>query len=143
MLGSQSLFRSLSAQEGKRLKAQLKDYLRDYAISTAEDLAEIWHEEQSSLAEGTWLESYLRNNSWSREVPRAIVALRREADHKASAKTLRAQAKERHLDRQPATDKQKKYLTKLTKKRPDFLPAPIEGLSKLQASRLIQQALDA
>lgn len=143
MLGSAPRFDALSSQEGKRLKAQLKVYLRDYAALSAEEIAEVWHEEQTVLAEGTWLEPYLAADAWQREVPRALSQLKREAGQKAKAKEIRQEAKERHLDRQPATDKQQKYLKKLTKKRPELLPAPVESLSKLQASRLIKLALQS
>ncbi|MNX87127.1 hypothetical protein D3C86_1190410 [compost metagenome] len=81
------------------------------------------------------------SDAWRREVPRALVQLKREAGQKAKAKEIRKEAKERHLDRQPATEKQQTYLKKLTKKRPELLPAPVESLSKLQASRLIKLAL--
>lgn len=141
MLGSAPRFDALSPQEGKRLKAQLKVYLRDYAALSAEEIAEIWHDEQTVLAEGTWLSPYLASDGWRREVPRAIAQLAREAGQKARAKELRQEAKERHLDRQPATEKQQHYLKKLTKKRPELLSAPVESLSKLQASRLIKLAL--
>ncbi|HEY9897707.1 MAG TPA: hypothetical protein V6D00_00875 [Pantanalinema sp.] len=143
MLGTTPRFDSLSAQEGKRLKSQLKVYLRDYASLSADEIAAIWHDEQTVLAEGTWLVPYLEADAWRREVPRAIAQLSREAAQKTRAKGIRQEAKERHLDRQPATDKQQNYLRKLTKKRPELLPAPVESLSKLQASRLIKLALQS
>lgn len=143
MLGSGSLFPSLGANEGKRLKLQLKEYLRDYPDGSVESLAEIWHDEQEVLAEGTWLEAYVQGQAWRREVPRALTMLRREAQQKVKAKELRGVAKERRQDREPATDAQKRYLGKLTKKRPEMLPGPLDGLSKLAASRLIKQALES
>lgn len=141
MLGSGSLFPSLSSQEGKRLKLQLKEYLRDYPDHSLESLTEIWHDEQEALAADTWLEPYVQGEAWRREVPRALSALGREAGQKIRAKALRVVAKERRQDREPATDAQKRYLAKLTKKRPEMLPGALDTLSKLAASRLIQQAL--
>jgi hypothetical protein len=139
MRRSDSPFTGLSTQEAKRLNTQLKDYLRDYPELAGEDLAEIWHDEQESLAEGTWLAPYVEGESWMREVPRAIASLRRDTAYKAQAKVYRQQAKERHQDRQPATPRQKKLLTRLTKRQE--APPPIETISKLKASQLIQQLL--
>lgn len=139
MRRSDSPFTGLSPVEAKRLHAQLKVYVRDYPEHSGEDLAEIWHEEQEALAAGTWLSPYLEGESWLREVPRAIASLRRDASYKAQAKVYRQQAKERHLDRQPATPRQKKLLTRLTKRQAE--PPPIETLSKLKASQLIRQLL--
>lgn len=132
-------FTGLSPQEAKRLHGQLKEYLRDYPDLSGEDLAEIWHDEQESLAAGTWLEPYLAGSTWEREVPRALAALKREAAFKAQAKAYRQQAKERHQDRQPATPRQKKLLARLTKRQAD--PPDLETLSKLKASQLISQLL--
>jgi hypothetical protein len=139
MRKADSPFAGLSSIEAKRLHAQLKDYLRDYPDLSGEELAEIWHDEQESLMAGTWLEPYLEGSTWDREVPRAIASLRRDSAYKAQAKVYRQQAKERHKDRQPATPRQKKLLTRLTKRQED--PPPIETLSKLKASQLIQQLL--
>jgi len=139
MRRSDSPFTGLTTLEAKRLHGLLKEYLRDYPDLSGEEVAEIWHDEQESLMEGTWLEPYLEGSAWEREVPRAIASLRRETAYKAQAKVYRQQAKERHLDRQPATPRQKKLLTRLTK-RQDTPPA-IETLSKLKASQLIQQLL--
>lgn len=143
MLGSGSLFPSLPAQEGKRLKLQLKEYLRDYPTTSIESLAEIWHDEQESLAADTWLAPYVAGAAWRREVPRALTTLQREAGSKLRAKELRVVAKERRQDREPATEAQKRYLTKLTKKRPELLPGAVDTLSKLAASRLIKLALES
>lgn len=143
MFGSRRPQSLLAPYESKRLKSMLKVYVRDYPEVSVETLAEIWHDEQITLAEGTWLEPYLQSAHWEREVPQEITQLRREAVQKLKAKEMRAQAKEGYLDRQPATDNQKKYLAKLTKKRPEMLPSPIDALSKLQASRLIKLALQA
>lgn len=143
MFGSRRPASFLSPQEAKRLKSQLKVYVRDYPDASAETLAELWHDEQITLAEGTWLEPYLHTSHWIREVIQTISLLRREAAQKVKTKDIRARAKESYLDRQPATENQKKYLTKLTKKRPELVPAPIETLSKLQASRLIKLALQS
>ncbi|MNR81983.1 hypothetical protein D3C86_598600 [compost metagenome] len=139
MRRSDSPFTGLSPVEAKRLHGQLKDYLRDYPELSGEELADVWHDEQESLAEGTWLEPYLEGGTWEREVPRAIASLRRDVAYKAQAKVYRQQAKERNLDRQPATPRQKKLLTRLTKRMPN--PPEIESLSKLKASQLIQQLL--
>lgn len=139
MRRSDSPFTGLCAVESKRLIGLLKTYLRDYPDLPAEDLAAIWHDEQESLMAGTWLESYLQDSSWEREVPRAITALRREAAYKAKAKSTRQLAKERHLDRQPATPRQKKLLSRLTKGQAD--PPPIETLSKLKANQIIHDLL--
>lgn len=142
MLGSGSLFPALGSNEGKRLKSQLKEYLRDYPTHSVEHLTEIWHDEQESLAADTWLEPYVQGAAWRREVPRALATLRREAAQKVKAKELRGAARERRQDREPATAAQKRYLEKLTKKRPELLPGPVDSLSKLAASRLIKLALE-
>lgn len=143
MLGSGSLFPSLPSNEAKRLKLQLKEYRRDYPEHSVESLTEIWHDEQEVLAADTWLEPYLQGDAWRREVPRALSMLQREATQKTKAKELRVVAKERRQDREPATDAQKRYLAKLTKKRPELLPGALDTLSKLAASRLIKQALES
>ena len=141
MRRSDSPFTGLSPVEAKRLHGQLKDYLRDYPDLSGEELVVVWHDEQESLAAGTWLEPYLEGATWEREVARAIASLRRDVAYKAQAKVYRQQAKERHRDRQPATPRQKKLLTRLTKRQPD--PPEVESLSKLKASQLIQQLLHA
>lgn len=139
MRRSDSPFTGLSPVEAKRLHGQLKDYLRDYPELSGEELASVWRDEQETLAAGTWLEPYLEGSSWEREVPRALAQLRRDVAYKAQAKVYRQQAKERHLDRQPATPRQKKLITRLTKRQPD--PPEVDTLSKLKASQLIQQLL--
>ena len=139
MRRSDSPFTGLSPIEAKRLHGQLKEYLRDYPELSGDELAALWRDEQDPLAAGTWLEPYLEGSTWEREVPRALAQLRRDVAYKAQAKVYRQQAKERHLDRQPATPRQKKLLTRLTKRQPN--PPEIETLSKLKASHLIQQLL--
>lgn len=139
MLRSRSPFTGLTVQEAKRLNGQLQGYVRLDPDRPGEDLAEIWHEEQEVLSRGTWLEPYLQGEAWAREVPRAIAMIKRELGQKAHAKVIRQQAKERHLDRQPATARQLKLLTRLTKRQDSAL----SGLSKLRASRLIQALLEA
>lgn len=141
MRRAESPFTGLSSLEAKRLQAQLKEYLRDYPDLDGEELAELWQSEQTALAEGTWLAPYLEGETWPREVARAIASLRRESAYKAQAKVYRQQAKERHQDRQPATEAQKKLLKRLTKRLPE--PMELDGLSKLKASQLIQQLLEA
>lgn len=140
MRRADSPFSGLTAQEAKRLNVQLKEYVHDYPDHDEADLSEIWQAEQEALSEGTWLEPYLAGEAWRREVPRAIAQLRREAAYKVQAKAYRQQAKERHQDRQPATEPQKKLLKRLTKRQEQ--PVPLEGLSKLKASQLIQQLLE-
>lgn len=139
MRRSDSPFSGLTSQEAKRLNAQLKDYVRDYPEQDGSEVAEIWQAEQEVLSEGTWLEPYLAGEAWRREVPRAIANLRRESAYKLQAKAYRQVAKERHQDRQPATEAQLKLLKRLTKRQEH--PVPLEGLSKLKASQLIQQLL--
>ena len=139
MRKADSPFTGLTAIEAKRLHAQLKEYLRDYPDLSGDDLAMVWRDEQESLAADTWLAPYLEGDAWEREVTRAIASLRRDSAYKAQAKVYRQQAKERQKDRQPATPRQKKLLTRLTKRQE--APPPIETLSKLKASQLIQQLL--
>lgn len=139
MRRTDSPFTGLSPVETKRLQGQLKEYCRDYPDLSGEELADVWHEEQEALADGTWLAPYVEGSSWEREVPRAIALLRRDAAFKAQAKVYRQQAKERQKDRQPATPRQKKLLTRLTKRQAE--PPDVESLSKLKASQLITQLL--
>ena len=132
-------FPTLTKAEGKRLTHQHGVYQRDYPASSDEDLAAIWHDEQSVLAADTWLAPYLSGDAWRREVPRAIAHLRRAEAGRIKAKAFRAAAKERHLDRQPATERQLALIDKLAKAHPDKLSRPDGPLSKLAASRVIER----
>lgn len=133
-------FRTLSAQEASRLKRQLKVYLIDYPGMSAEDLAELWHDDQVVLAADTWLAPYLAGSDWSREVPRVLLHLKRERDYKLANKAYRAQARERHLDRTPPTERQLAAIRRALERFPDLHAGPLEGLSRLAAARLLDAA---
>lgn len=135
----------LDAKAVKVLVRAIRVLRYDHPSLSEDELAEEFAEQQRWLAKDgrdnpfiEWLDS----GTWRSGFQRAMALADRADEQKARARAGRQRAKEWRQDRQPATSAQLRYVTRLAKRNGEEEAKAPEGLSKLGASRLIQNYLD-
>ena len=135
---------SLDPKQVKTLLRELRVLRLDYPRLSDAELADEWAERQALLAEqgrpcpfADWLEG----DAWRAGFGKALGFANRQIELKQRNRVRRRAYKEAWLDRQPSTPRQQRYVKRLAEKYKLELPVPAEQLSKLRASKLIQQFL--
>ena len=135
----------LDTKQVKNLIRQIRVLRYDYPMLNDQDLADEWVERQRGVIEegrpcpyAEWIEG----DRWRAGFQKAVDFAARLNVQKQRAKAQRQRWKEVLQDKQPATERQQRYVQRLAKKHHVTLTTPPDQLSKLAASRLIQKFLD-
>lgn len=135
----------LSPREVKELCRQIRVLRSDYPSLADDEIMAEWEEQQGwlrSVGKPSPFAAWLDGGAWEAGFKKALAFAGRQRDQKLRAKAMRQQAKEYRMDREPATPRQQRYVKALAKSRDHELPTPPEQLSKLAASKLIDQLID-
>lgn len=134
----------LSTREVKELLRQIRVLRGDYPSLSEDELAAEWAEQQQWLLSAGKASPFAEwlGTDWRAGFSRALAFAERQRAQKRQVKAMRQKAKEYRLDRQPATPRQQRYVKRLAKDRDFNFTVPPESMSKLAASRLIQQLVD-
>lgn len=132
----------LETRQVKELLRQIRVMRSDYPALGPDDLADEWESLQRYQATQGGPAPYaewLDGDRWREGFRRAVAFAERQRELKQKAKAQRQQWKDVRRDREPATPRQVSALERLAKRQDLTLAQPPAELSKLAASRLIEQ----
>lgn len=135
----------LSPREVKELCRQIRVLRSDYPSLADDELLAEWEEQQRwqlSLGKPSPFAEWLEGGAWEAGFRKALAFAGRQREQKLRAKAMRQQAKEYRMDREPATPRQQRFVKALARTRDHELAVPPDQLSKLAASKLIDQLID-
>jgi hypothetical protein len=135
----------LDPRDVKVLVRQIRVLRYDYPNLSDDELIEEWSTQLQALVEDgreSPFVGWLKSDRFRQGFQKALDAAARQDAQKAYGKAQRQRFKESKLDKEPATERQQRFVKRLADTRQVTLETSPDAMSKLAASRLIESLLE-